>query len=334
MQVDALKRFSLQENWVIICWQWVQGCKPPEEKMDVSTPPSDTSPTNSYPGASESLIPWLKAFSSENQNGGANGMSMSMSRTSSGLPPLHVKRAGSASAPVTPPISSPRAANPVKPEWDAVVRDGLPEYPNHPLAWTQHSFLAAAAVAAQAATGGGGSSQSHLWSGYCDTPEGARTPVEGYSESHVAPATALEFVCSPNSGKWTNGVRVRMGGPVGGSASTASRITGRVFGDTGVGGPFRPPQSDGVDDTFSHQWRNPMQKSISVPVSPVSSRMRSVMGDRLARCPPELDLDRGPVQRLGALWELDSAPEVVGSKRKVTADHLELTLGNSSLRAL
>ena len=300
----------------------------------MSTPPSDTSPTNSYPGTGESLIPWLKAFSSGNQHSGSNG-TMNMSSATSGLPPLHVKRPGSASAPVTPPISSPRASNPVKPDWDAVVRDGLPEYPNHPLAWTQHSFLAAAAVAAQAATGA--SNHTHLWSGYCDTPEGARTPVEGYSESHVPPTTALEFAnaCSPNSGKWTNGVRVRMGGPVGGSASNTSRITGRVFGDMG-GGPYGNPQSDhGVDhETFSHQWRNPMQKSISVPVSPVSSRMRSVMGDRFARCPPELDLDRGPVQRLGALWELDSAPEVVGSKRKVTTDYLELTLGNSSLRAL
>lgn len=294
----------------------------------MSTPSSDTSPTNSYPGASESLIPWLKAFSSGNQNSGANGL-VSMSSNTSGLPPLHVRRAGSASAPVTPPISSPRAANLVKPDWDALGRDGLPEYPNHSLAWTQHSFLAAAAVAAQAATGA--SNQPHLWSGYCDTPDGARTPVEGYSDSHVPPVTALEFanVCSPNSGKWTNGVRVRMGGPVGGSASNTSKTTGRVFGDLG-GGSVGAPR----DETFSHQWRNPMQKSISVPVSPVSSRMRSVMGDRLARCPSELDLDRGPAQRLGALWELDSAPEVVGSKRKVTADYLELTLGNSSLRAL
>lgn len=159
-----------------------------------------------------------------------------------------------------------------------------------PGAWSQHSFLAAAAVAAQASSGQG----PHLWSGYCDTPEGARTPVEGYSESVAPPPLEFPHVYSPNSGKWTNGVR--------------------------------EPTS-----TFSHQWRNPMQKSISVPVSPVSSRMRSFMGERLARCPSELELE-GPVQRLGALWELDRAPDVVvGAKRKVTADDLELTLGNSKM---
>ena len=264
-----------------------QGMARPGENHDASvSPPSDgTSPTNSYPGASESLIPWLKGL-------GTNGTT----NTSGGLPPLHTHR-GSSSAPVTPPISSPRAF-PVKPEWDS----GGAQQP-FPATWTQYPSLAAAAVAAQA-----GNQGSHFMLAYCDTPTGARTPVEGAagSEPGILPATALEFasVCSPNSSKWANGVRV---------------------------------QQNSVDVSFSgHQWRNgPMQKSVSVPVSPVSSRMRSFMGERLQRCPSELDLSACPVQqKLGALWELDRVPETVGTKRKVTADDLELTLGNSSLRAL
>jgi hypothetical protein len=236
----------------------VQGMtRPGDQKPDPSSsPPDATSPTDSYPGASESLIPWLKGLG--------------------GLPPLH----GSSSAPVTPPISSPRAFPPVKPEWDSGFTP----------TWTQYPSLAAAAVAAQAATGAG----THFLVAYCDTPTGTRTPVEGApgSEPVTLPATALEFasVCSPN---WANGVRVQ-----------------------------------------SEPWR-PLQKSVSVPVSPVSSRMRSFMGEqRLAKCPSELDLAATscPAQhKLGALWELN---ETVGTKRKVTADDLELTLGNSSLRAL
>lgn len=234
----------------------IQGMmRPGEQKPDSSSsPPGATSPTDSYPGASESLIPWLK-----------------------GLGASH----GCSSAPVTPPISSPRAFPPVKPEWDSGFTP----------TWTQYPSLAAAAVAAQAATAGAG---THFLVAYCDTPTGTRTPVEGAprSEPVTLPATALEFasVCSPT---WANGVRVQ-----------------------------------------SEAWR-PLQKSVSVPVSPVSSRMRSFMGEqRLAKCPSELDLaatSSCPVQhKLGALWELH---ETVGSKRKVTADDLELTLGNSSLRS-
>ena len=91
-------------------------------------------------------------------------------------------------------------------------------------------------------------------------------------------------------------------------------------------GPF--PASD-----FFHPWRNPMQKSISIPVSPVSSRMKGSFGERLGRCPSELERSGG----LGSLWEIDAgASHHVGAKRKLPEDDLELTLGSSSssLRAM
>lgn len=305
---EVLKALCAEAGWTVEedGTTYRKGSKPASDKMEVSTSLSDASPTNSYPSASESLIPWLKGLSSTPPNGPLTSTS-----SSAGLPPLHVKRAGSSSAPVTPPLSSPRGAHAIKPEWDATnVSDYNPFH-------LQHSFLAAAAVAAQASNG-----PSHLWSvpssPYCDTPEGARTPVEGYSES--APPSSLEFanVYSPNSRKWTNGVRV--GVP-----------KGKAVAGTGFPSPFESPE----DARFAHQWRShqPMQKSISVPVSPVSSRMRSFMGERLARCPSELELEGpGQGQRMGAVWELDRPPEaVVGVKRKVTTDDLELTLGNNKM---
>ena len=241
-----------------------------------------------YPNDGTSLIPWLKGLSSTSGSGSASTSS------SAGLPPLH---GGSSSAPVTPPLSSPTARGaPVKPDWDGPTA-------------SHHPFLAAAAAAAQA-------NQSYLRRGYCDTPDGARTPVEDDSASNASPASpclGLEFaaVCGANSSKWANGVRVRTG-------------AGRL----GLLG-----QHDQL--TFSHPWRNPMQKSISMPVSPVSSRMKSSFGDRLG----ELQFSGAVTQGLGSLWELDApgAPEgaaLTPVKRKLPADDLELTLGTSSLRML
>lgn len=338
------------EMWEILMKLGVQGEKPAAvDRMDVSTSPPEASPTNSYPGANEgaSLIPWLKGLSS---GGGSGSGTASTTSSSMGLPPLHVRHGGSSSAPVTPPLSSPtaRGGNPVKPDWDAIGgRDGgggLPECAtiNHAFSsqqaaggpWTHHPFLAAAAAAA------------HLRPGYCDTPDGARTPIEEV-DSELSPNTALEFanvVCSSNSSKWANGVRVRSRSgastpPLGVSSSSA---TGRMLGVMGLG-PFPSAgggQSDGgafpSEPFSSHQTRrNPMQKSISVPVSPVSSKMRGFMNNRLARCPSELELS-GAVQGLGSLWEREDCEsrEILGVKRKVPADDLELTLGNSTLRAL
>lgn len=228
------------------------------------TSPSEVSPASSYPGSDgASLIPWLKGLGPASSAG-------------AGLPPLHGTT--SSSAPVTPPLSSPTGRGPpVKPDWDGLTQEacGPP-----PTAWNHHPFLAAAAAAA------------HLRPGYCDTPDGARTPVDGAAA--VVSPTALEFACSAaNSSKWANGVRVR---------------------------------------AVDHQMEAPFpwRKSISMPVSPVSSRMKGSFGlDRvLGRCPSELELAGG----LGSLWERDELV-VCGAKRKLSADDLELTLGSSSLRA-
>lgn len=257
--------------------------------MEVCTSRSEASPPTAaaYPNDGASLIPWLKGLSS---NGNSSGTASTSSST--GLPLLHA--GGSSSAPVTPPLSSPTGRGvALKPDWAVLGKD------------TQHPFLAVAAAAAAAAATA--SNQSHLRPGYCDTPDGARTPVEE-DGSEASRSFGLEFaaVCGSNSSKWTNGVRVRTGAAGGGPFAFAG----------GGGGDYSQ-----LDLTFSHAWRNPMQKSISMPVSPVSSRMKGSFGDRLGE--------------LGSLWELDGgAAREVGVKRKLPADDLELTLGSSSLRAL
>jgi hypothetical protein len=267
-----------------------QGSKPPlADRMEMCTSPSEVSPASSYPGNDgASLIPWLKGLSS-----GATTPTSS----AGGLPPLHAVHGGSSSAPVTPPLSSPTGRGPpVKPDWDLIGKDGpVDHHPPYASPWNHHPFLAAAAAAAHAAA----STQSHLRPGYCDTPDGARTPVEETESSEVS----LEFasVCGVNSSKWANGVRVR----------------------TGAAAPVPALGPLPVETTaFSHPWR----KSISMPVSPVSSRMKGSFGDRLGRCPSELELSGG----LGSLWELDASRSEVGAKRKLPADDLELTLGTSS----
>ena len=293
--------------YLLACFP-LQGSKPPPaDRMDMCPSPSEVSPASSYPGNDgASLIPWLKGLSS--------GATTPTSSATGGLPPLHTIHGGSSSAPVTPPLSSPTGRGPpVKPDWD-LMKDGHPEHCSAFVSpWNHHPFLAAAAAAA------------HLRPGYCDTPDGARTPVEEAAmDSEVSPGTALEFatVCGANSSKWANGVRVRTGSgglPLSGRAQRGSPNMPAL-------GPF--PASD-----FSHPWRNPMQKSISMPVSPVSSRMKGSFGERLGRCPSELELSGG----LGSLWEIDAgASHHVGAKRKLPADDLELTLGSSSssLRAM
>ncbi|CAM6010013.1 unnamed protein product [Sphagnum balticum] len=183
-----------------------------QQQMEVSPSPS-VSPTSSCPGASDgtSLIPWLKGLSSCHGGGGGSSGTASTS-SSAGLPPLHVMHGKSASAPVTPPLSSPTARGiPIKTEWDAAIaRDGFSECPTHAFsqaavnAWSHHSsLLAAAAAAATAAL-----NQSHLRPGYCDTPDGCRTPADEV-ESDFSPATALEFTSMgvSTSSKWADGIR-------------------------------------------------------------------------------------------------------------------------------
>jgi hypothetical protein len=214
-----------------------------------------------------SLIPWLKGLSSASAGPGSGGAagSSSCARTATtasksissssaaSLPPFHTAMQvgcnhhhhhnmnnsssgiSGGSAPVTPPLSSPTARGiPVKPDWDAIAKDGLPECPTHAFsknvvnaAWSCNppvhpsSFLASAAAAAAS------NLQSHHHhhlqpASYCDTPDGCRTPADHEVESDFSAATTtaaplpLEFphmICRSTSFKWANGIRVHTGPP-------------------------------------------------------------------------------------------------------------------------
>ncbi|CAM6032384.1 unnamed protein product [Sphagnum compactum] len=311
------------------------GTKPPssvgqQQQMEVSPSPS-VSPTSSCPGANDgtSLIPWLKGLSSCHGGGGGSSGTASTS-SSAGLPPLHVMHGKSASAPVTPPLSSPTARGiPIKTEWDAAIaRDGFSECPTHAFsqsavnAWSHHSsLLAAAAAAATAAL-----NQSHLRPGYCDTPDGCRTPADEV-ESDFSPATALEFTSMgvSTSIKWADGIRVHVGPAGSAPQGLSSGASGCIVGGMGLG-PFPTmAQSETPPETpaYCNPWHGgSMQPAASMPSPRTAPRLLNpCRAEKLA-----INLESTDVQ---ASWEM--TPEALG-KRKVP-DELELTLGSSSLHA-
>jgi len=348
---EVLKALCAEAGWTVEedGSTYRKGTKPPVEQMqEVCTTPALVSPTSSYPGASDgtSLIPWLKGLSSGRGSGTASTSS------SAGLPTLHLVHAGTSScAPVTPPLSSPTAKGiPVKPDWDAIAKDGLPECPTHAFsqahvnAWSavhHPSFLAAAAAAAA-------SNQSPLCPGsYCETPDGCRTPAADEVESDLSPTTALEFanVCSSSSTKWANGIRVRTAG----SSAAAGAILGLAAGPPGSAvsgchvqlegmmglGPFPAPaavQSDSPETPYPSTWRIPISLQSSAANTPVPARTvpRLLNSDKVEIPDAVVHVPWGEA---AATVEDHVAMQVV-SRRKlaVQPDELELTLGSSSSR--
>ncbi len=363
----------------------MQGTKPPaataagggaldHHHMEVSPSPS-VSPASSYPGAADgtSLIPWLKGLSSAaagaGGGGGGGGSGTASTSSSAGLPPLHVIQYGnSSSAPVTPPLSSPstRGTLPaVKPDWDAIAKDGVPPAPEpcptHAFsqavnAWSAHhhhpSFLAAAAIHAAS-----NQQTSHLQQqqrtplSLCDTPDGCHTPVadaeveSGFSL--VATDAALEFANMGSSSftKWANGIRVHTG-PVGsalGLSTTGAAAAGAasschmILGGMGLG-PFpTSAQTETAQETpYCNPWHGssgsgggPMQFASSVSCTGPLTAPRLLNPSRTAADKFGIDLESTHVQDLS--WNAHENM-VLGMSRKVP-DELELTLGSSSLRA-
>ncbi|CAK9230837.1 unnamed protein product, partial [Sphagnum troendelagicum] len=154
---EVLKALCAEAGWIVDEEgnTYRKGSKPllpssEDQQMDVVSPSPSVSPTSSsYPGAvaaagqhdgCTSLIPWLKGF-------GISG----------------------GSAPVTPPLSSPTARGiPVKPDWDAIAKDGLPECPTHAFskhvvnaAWSSNPPVHPSSFLASAAAGAASNLQSH-----------------------------------------------------------------------------------------------------------------------------------------------------------------------------
>ncbi len=342
-------------------------------QMEVSPSPS-VSPASSYPGAGDgtSLIPWLKGLSSAAAGagaGGGGGSGTASTSSSAGLPPLHVMQYGnSSSAPVTPPLSSPttRGTLPaVKPDWDAIAKDGVPPTPKpcptHAFsqavnAWSTHhhhpSLLAAAAIHAAS-----NQQTSHLQQqqrtpvSLCDTPDGYHTPVadaeveSGFSL--VATDAALEYANMGSSSftKWANGIRVHTG-PVGSAlglsttgaaaaaAAGAASSCHMILGGMGLG-PFpTSAQTETVQETqYCNPWHGgsggPMQFASSMPCTGPLTAPRLLNPSRTAADRFGIDLESTHVQDLS--WNANENM-VLGMSRKVP-DELELTLGSSSLRA-
>ncbi|KAL2651088.1 hypothetical protein R1flu_019216 [Riccia fluitans] len=354
---EVLKALCAEAGWTVEedGTTYRKGTKPATERVDVCASGSASPTSSSYPGASEgtSLIPWLKGLSSVNGQmaGGSGGGSGTASTSSSaGLPPLHVMHAGPSSAPMTPPLSSPTARMPhVKPDWDKAHDDIPHAFCAAVSAWTQPHLFQASAV-------NGGIPRPG-----CESSEGCRGSPDG-GDSDPCPSAVLEFVsgCN-NSGKWTNGVRVRTVSPAG-SALGLSGSSSRFLGGMGLG-PFPSSRADSGNEPFSSfpssradsgnenlsgAWRpghisphiqSPLIQSphiqsplIQSPLvqSPASSISGVLESGRRGRN-KGLDLEiTSPAQvvssKPSAGWEVERDDE---SDKK---DDLELTLGSSTLR--
>jgi hypothetical protein len=180
-------------------------------------------------------------------------------------------------------------------------------------------LLAAAAAAATAAL-----NQSHLRPGYCDTPDGCRTPADEV-ESDFSPATALEFTSMgvSTSSKWADGIREHVGPAGSAPQGISSGASGCIVGGMGLG-PFPTmAQSETPPETpaYCNPWHGgSMQPAASMPSPRTAPRLLNpCRAEKLA-----INLESTDVQ---ASWEM--TPEALG-KRKVP-DELELTLGSSSL---
>eukprot|EP00249_Psilotum_nudum_P018054 c26618_g1_i1 orf=643-1881(+) len=106
---EVLKALCKEAGWIVEDdgTTYKRGCKPPPDRVDACISSATASPASSYQATGDgiSVIPWLKGLSSSS---GAGGCLTSGSNHTLGLPQLQILRGGSCSAPVTPPLSSPR----------------------------------------------------------------------------------------------------------------------------------------------------------------------------------------------------------------------------------
>lgn len=127
---EVLKALCREAGWTVEedGTTYRPGCKPVQDRdcciSSSTSPASSTFVQGGGAGDGLSLIPWLKGLSSScltvsSTPGGAGnvGAAHAASTRNPGLPPLQVMRGGTCSAPVTPPLSSPRMASYVQPDW-------------------------------------------------------------------------------------------------------------------------------------------------------------------------------------------------------------------------
>ncbi|KAJ7518678.1 hypothetical protein O6H91_20G003300 [Diphasiastrum complanatum] len=112
---EVLKALCSEAGWTVEedGTTYKKGAKPLEKDAFISAPASPSSTYQAAAAAAENpaLIPWLKGISTASGVGAIQA-----------LPALNMKYGrGSASAPVTPPHSSPRATASVRPEWDVMI---------------------------------------------------------------------------------------------------------------------------------------------------------------------------------------------------------------------
>ncbi|KAJ7571649.1 hypothetical protein O6H91_01G170500 [Diphasiastrum complanatum] len=318
---EVLKALCAEAGWTVEedGTTYRKGAKP-VERMDIcaSAPASPTSYRAAVEGTS--LIPWLKGLSTV---AGGVGAGTSSTSSSSGLPPLHMSYGGSSSAPVTPPISSPRAKGNVKTEWDTICRsDGLPDCP-------ASAFCAAAGMWSHHSSFVSGNSGSLPVSNMRlatigEVPDGCRTPSSDVGDSEPYVLEFLNKCSSSKSGRWVNGMRVHSA--PGGSAMGISGNAVRLSDELSFGA-FPIAVADAMSDTISGRLWRPGQTQSS-PCSSVCGivEKHSSAWDH-AGLGSEVEAKANSMQARGC--NLNSLEAGMGqqdrNKRKME-NHLELTL--------
>ncbi|KAJ7559349.1 hypothetical protein O6H91_04G080800 [Diphasiastrum complanatum] len=318
---EVLKALCAEAGWTVEedGTTYRKGAKP-VERMEIcaSAPASPTSYRASVEGTS--LIPWLKGLSTVARGvGGATGSTSS----SSGLPPLHMGHGGSSSAPVTPPISSPRAKANVKSDWDTICRpDGLPDCP-------ASAFCAAAGMWSHHSPFGSGGNGSLAASNVRlatigEAPDGCRTPSSDIGDSEPYVLEILNKCSSLKSGRWVNGMRVHS--DPGGSTIGISGNTAQMSDDLSFGA-FPVAVADAISETMSARLWRPGQTQIS-PCSSVCGMVEKHSNSRdHAGLAFEVEINPNLTQPSGCnLSSLEGGTSGQDRHRRKMENHLELTL--------
>lgn len=181
---EVLKALCDEAGWIVEedGTTYKKGCKPPPDRTEACISSSNASPASSYQAPVSdglSLMPWLSGLSSCPTNAAnAGGIPTSSVNRNAGLPPLQIMRGGTCSAPVTPPLSSPRLNSCPKPEWPEIGKLLADDSANSAFynAWCHNPFLASGTSISTSTQlpflVSGTSTPSHFF------PSGASTPSQ------------------------------------------------------------------------------------------------------------------------------------------------------------
>lgn len=332
-----------------------------------------------------SLIPWLKTLASTNNGAPTTAIALTqatmasskptttttipppglVNRSSSNMPPLQIMRGGTCSAPVTPPLSSPRLPY-VKPEWPDPSK--TPPDPSYTLpdcaaaaffnAWPLTPFLAASGTSTPThpsssfLLSGASTPPPFLASGTSTPtypssylPSGACTPtshphpslnnnIMRAGPSHFAAALSnLSFRADASSavpqhdGEY-QGTLVDKPGKIDSVARQDGNLGSVNSGSAQNGAVAGLPAAVALDNIANRSFHQPNSAFRAVPVPDAGIILPEISRENM-----EMDLVKLPPRPANLVkpWEGETIHEVSLAEEDL---ELELTLGNSTTKGM